>query len=35
MKKYGFFNFLFDVIFGIITFGLWWLYLVFRHFSSR
>lgn len=29
-KKYGLFKFLVDVFLGILTGGLWWLYLLFR-----
>lgn len=29
-KKYGPFRFLMDVFLGIITGGLWWMYLLFR-----
>lgn len=35
MKKYGIFNFIIDVLLGCVTGGIWWLYLIFRHFSSR
>lgn len=34
-KKYGFWRFMFDLIFGFITFGLWWVYLLFRALRSK
>lgn len=30
-KKYGFMHFVLDFTLGILTGGLWWLYLLFRH----
>lgn len=33
-QRYGLFRFIFDVLFGIITGGLWWLYLLFRALRS-
>lgn len=33
-QRYGFLRFTFDVLFGIITGGLWWLYLLFRALRS-
>jgi len=29
-KRYGFWHFMFDLFLGILTGGLWWLFLVFR-----
>lgn len=29
-KKYGLLRFAFDIMFGLVTGGLWWIYLAFR-----
>ncbi len=29
-KKYGFWRFMFDFTFGVLTGGLWWLFLLLR-----
>lgn len=29
-KKYGFWRFIGDVVLGVLTGGIWWLYLFFR-----
>lgn len=34
-KRYGLGSFLFDLIFGLITGGLWWVYLAFRFFRRN
>lgn len=34
MKKYTIFSFLFDIIFGVVTGGIWWVYKIFKHFSK-
>lgn len=33
-RKYGLGSFLFDLIFGIITCGIWWIYLIFKFIRS-
>ncbi len=30
MKRYGFMRFLLDLVLGILTAGLWWIYLLFK-----
>jgi hypothetical protein len=34
-KKYGFMHFMWDLFLGFITFGLWWVYLLFRALRSK
>lgn len=34
-KKYGIFRFMFDFTLGVLTGGLWWLFLLLRHISGR
>jgi hypothetical protein len=34
-KRYGCIHFLFDFTLGVLTGGLWWLYLLFRHFAKK
>lgn len=33
-QRYGLLRFIFDILFGIITGGLWWLFLLFRALRS-
>jgi hypothetical protein len=34
-KKYGFWKFMFDLWFGVFTGGVWWFYLLLKHFRTR